>query len=178
MSKIKHSRFRRRLPTTRRGAITVLAAIFSIVMLGMVAFSVDTGYILSMKEELQRTADSAALAACWDYGSNLSKDYDPTYCDQSARAKAQEFATYNQIGNSSPLLDTNSSNLATGDLVFGYVNDLYNPNSTFDTNATDNFNAVKVRVRRDSQLNGVAPTFFARIFGHTGQALYADATAA
>ena len=53
----------RRTRGQRRGSITVLAAVFSIVMLGMVAFSVDIGYILSVKEELQRTADAAAMAA-------------------------------------------------------------------------------------------------------------------
>jgi len=170
--------FRRRSPAARRGAITVLAAIFSILMLGMVAMSVDVGYLLSMKEEMQRTADSAALAACWDYGRNLSEGNDATVCDQSARATAQQFATSNQIGNSGPLLDANSSNLATGDLVIGYTNDLYNPAATLDTTSTDLFNTVKVHVRRDSQLNGEAPSFFAKIFGHTGQPLYADATAA
>ena len=47
---------------TRRGAITVLAAIMAVVLVGMVAFSVDVGYVLSAKEELQRSADSSALA--------------------------------------------------------------------------------------------------------------------
>jgi Flp pilus assembly protein TadG len=47
----------------RRGAIVVLAAFLMIVMLGMVAFSVDMGYILLVKTELQTAADSAALAA-------------------------------------------------------------------------------------------------------------------
>ena len=42
-------------------------------MFGMVAFSVDVGYLLSVKEELQRTADAAALAAVWDYGQHLSR---------------------------------------------------------------------------------------------------------
>ena len=171
-------RFNGRSPSHRRGAITVLAAFFSIVMLGMVAMTVDIGYVLSMKEEMQRTADAAALAACWDYGNNLAQGNDLTTSDQSARAAAQQFATSNQIGNSAPQLDLNPCNAASGDLVFGYVNDLYDPNATFDTTSTNSFNAVKVRVRRDSQLNGEAPSFFARIFGHNGQALYANATAA
>jgi Flp pilus assembly protein TadG len=162
----------------RRGAITVLAAIFSIVILGMVAMSVDVGYILSMKEEMQRTADSAALAACWEYGRSLSEGQDPQASDISARAAAQQYATSNAIGNAAPTLGLNTCNAASGDLVLGYVNDIYNPVVSFDTSSTGFFNAVKVRVRRDSQLNGVAPTFFARVFGHQGQAMYADATAA
>ncbi len=161
----------------RRGAITVLAALFSIVVLGMVAMSVDVGYMLSMKEEMQRTADAAALAACWDYGKNLADGHDSTTSLQSARVAAQQFATNNQIGNAGPLLDANSCNAPEGDLVFGYVNDLYNP-TTFDTSSHHLFNAVKVKVRRDENLNGKAPSFFARVFGHNGQALYANATAA
>ena len=105
---------RRRNPADRRGAITVLAAIFSVVMLGMVAMSVDIGYVLSMKEEMQRTADSAALAACWDYGKNLAKERSTT-SDQSARATAQLFATNNQIGNVGPTLNMNSANSPEGD---------------------------------------------------------------
>ncbi len=178
MTKISNPVVCRRQPAARRGAITVLAAIFSIVVLGMVAMSVDIGYILSMKEEMQRTADSAALAACWDYGKNLAERNDDSTSLQSARATALLFAVNNQVGNEGPTLDANSANLASGDLVFGYVDDLYNPNATFDTNSTQLFNAVKVRIRRDSQLNGEVPSFFARIFGHNGQPMYANATAA
>ena len=58
---------------SRKGAITILTAIMSIVLVGMVAFCVDLGYVLSAKEELQRSADSSALAACWEYGQRLGK---------------------------------------------------------------------------------------------------------
>jgi Flp pilus assembly protein TadG len=47
----------------RKGAIAVLAAVFMVVMLGMVAFSVDVGYIAKTQDELQNAADAAALAA-------------------------------------------------------------------------------------------------------------------
>jgi len=162
----------------RRGAITVLAAILSILMLGMVAFSVDIGYVLSMKEEMQRTADSAALAACWDYGKNLAEGTDQVTADQSARASAQLYTSSNSIGGTGPAIDLNAGNAASGDLVFGYVSDLYDPSSPFDTTATANFNAVRIRIRRDNALNGEAPSFFAKFFGHDGQPLYAEATAA
>ena len=58
---------------TRRGAITVLTAFMSIMLVGMVAFSVDIGYLLSAKEELQRSADSSALAACSEYEMRVAK---------------------------------------------------------------------------------------------------------
>jgi len=47
---------------SRRGAIIVLAAIFMIAMLGMVAFALDVGYVATTNTELCRTCDAAALA--------------------------------------------------------------------------------------------------------------------
>lgn len=47
----------------RRGAILVLSAGLMIVMMSMLAFSIDAGYMFTMKTELQRAIDSAALAA-------------------------------------------------------------------------------------------------------------------
>src|SRR3990172_7959547 len=48
---------------SRRGAVAVLAAFLIIVMLGIVALSVDLGYMLTVRTQLQVAADSAALAA-------------------------------------------------------------------------------------------------------------------
>ncbi len=168
-----------RTSRTRRGAVTVLAAILSIVMLGMVAFSVDVGYVLSVKEELQRTADAAALAAVWDYGKRMANGEDETHSEQAARENAQLFATSNAVGNVGPELDENSSNSVNGDMVFGYVEDFYEPTMTNGTATPSNpYNAVKVLVRRDESLNGQAPMFFGRVFGLTGTDLQAEATAA
>ena len=47
---------------SRRGAIIVLAALFMIAMLGMVAFGLDVGYVANTNTELCRTCDAAALA--------------------------------------------------------------------------------------------------------------------
>lgn len=163
----------------RKGAITVLAAILSIVMLGMVAFSVDVGYLLSVKEELQRTADAAALAAVWDYGKRLSDGEDYTHSEQGARQNAQLIATNNTVGNQGPVLDQNIGNSQDGDMVFGYVEDFYNPTMVAGTSTPANpYNAVRVLVRRDEGLNGEAPLFFGKIFGLTGTDLRAEATAA
>lgn len=46
----------------RRGVIVVLAAILMIVMMGMLAFSIDVGYMYTMQSQLQRSVDSATLA--------------------------------------------------------------------------------------------------------------------
>ena len=50
------------MPRQRKGAIAPLAAIIMVVMVGMVAFVVDVGYLNVVKTELQTAADSAATA--------------------------------------------------------------------------------------------------------------------
>jgi Flp pilus assembly protein TadG len=162
----------------RRGTITILAAILTIVLLAMVAFCVDVGYVLTAKEEMQRTADSAALAACWDFGKNLSQGQTVAAASGSARTTAKNYASYNQVTKNATQIDTNTSNSPTGDVVFGYVSDLSGTGSNFQTGLTNNYNAVQVRVRKDATINGQVPYFFARIFGIQGQALKAQATAA
>ncbi|TWT99136.1 hypothetical protein Pla108_00690 [Botrimarina colliarenosi] len=160
----------------RRGAITVLAAIFSIVMLGMVAFSVDVGYVLSVKEELQRTADAAAMAAAWNYASGLADEATAADCELAGRAGAATVASNNVVGRVSPQIAANYANEPSGDLVFGYLASLGSP-GTLDTSNPSLFNAARVKVRRDATLNGAAPLFFASIFGLKTQSLEAEATA-
>ncbi len=86
----------------RRGAIAVLAAIFIIVMLGMVAFAVDLGYISMVKTQLQSAADAAALAGA--AATNLSQ--------AESRAAAQQIAGMN-IAAGRPV------QLASSDIEFG-----------------------------------------------------------
>lgn len=168
-----------RMQRTRRGVITILAALLSVVVLAMVAFSVDVGYVLSVKEELQRTADATALATVWDYGENMVDKVDYQTSECIARNTAQTYATCNKIANGGPLLDQNAANSANGDLVFGFVENFYSPQmTTGNASPTKPYNAVRVLVRRDSTLNGEAPMYFGRIFGLTGTALQAEATAA
>lgn len=167
-----------RASDSRRGIITVLTAIFAIVLVGMVAFAVDIGYILSSKEEIQRTADAAALSAAWEFADKLSDRYTSADSQSYARSEANVYSQANAVGTVSPAVDMNAANAATGDMVFGYINDFDNPNAPFDTTSSDRFNAVRVKVRRDTSLNGELPLFFAKIFGYDSQAIWAEATAA
>ncbi len=52
---------RRRL-SRRRGSIIVLAAFLMIVMLSILALTIDTGYMYTMQAQLDRSVDAAALA--------------------------------------------------------------------------------------------------------------------
>src|SRR4029079_2083177 len=122
-------RFHLQKRQTRRGAITVLSAILAIVFIAMVAFSVDIGYVLSAKEELQRSADSSALAACWEYGQRLAKGSSVSASVGDARAPAAQYASLNHVTNQPVSLDSNTSNNTDGDVVFGYIADFKNPQS-------------------------------------------------
>lgn len=169
---IRHSR------SDRRGSLTVLAALLSIVMLGLVALAVDVGYVLSSKEELQRCADAAALAAAWEYGKSLSDGYSSDDARVNALAAAGEYADANPVGNRGLELVGNPSNAPSGDVVFGYVSDFGTGVASFDSSNAHLYNAVRVRVRRDSTKNGELPLFFARVFGREGQSIVGQATAA
>ncbi len=46
----------------RRGAILVLTALFMVFLIGLLAFSVDLGYMMTVRAELKRATDAAALA--------------------------------------------------------------------------------------------------------------------
>ncbi len=46
----------------RRGTILILAVFMMIVMMGMLAMSIDVGYMMNVQTELKRATDSAALA--------------------------------------------------------------------------------------------------------------------
>jgi Flp pilus assembly protein TadG len=168
----------RRQKQQRRGTILVMAAILAIVLLAMVAFSVDVGYVLTAKEELQRTADASAMAACWDYGKQLSQGQTYTVAAQAGRTSASNYASYNKVTRNPAAIDTNSSNSPGGDVVFGYISDLGGAANSFQTGTTANYNAVQVRVRKNADINGKVPFFFARIFGMEGESLKAQATAA
>ena len=161
----------------RRGAITILAAILSIVLVGMVAFCVDLGFVLSAKEELQRSADSSALAACWEFGQRLSKGSTSSSAAGYARTTAAQYASLNHVTGNAMTLNTNTSNDPTGDVVLGYIADFKNPQSVFQTASSSNYNAVKVRLSKESSANGEVPYFFARVFGLQGQKLHSEAIA-
>jgi Flp pilus assembly protein TadG len=52
----------RRSAQPRRGAIVVLTAVLLIVLMSLLALSIDTGYMYTMQTELDRSVDAAALA--------------------------------------------------------------------------------------------------------------------
>jgi Flp pilus assembly protein TadG len=147
----------------RRGTVVVLTAFFMVVMVAFIAMAVDLGYLQNVRTELQRSADSAAMAGAWE----LVADGAPGLTDDTAAARtaAAAFAAYNPVCRSAPTVDLNAANSQSGEIVVGYIADISDPNATLDTSDPTKFNAVQVRVRRTSTSNGEAPLFFGRILG-------------
>jgi Flp pilus assembly protein TadG len=159
----------------RRGAIVALAAFLMVVMLVFVAFAVDMGYIAVARTELQRTADSAAMASAWEMlgEERLQGLSQLQTVQQRARLKAAEYAQLNKVCGNGAGVDLNEENDTSGDVLFGRYVD--GEMSTAGNAATHN--AVRVRVLRTDVRNGKVPLFFARIMGIDSQASQAEAIA-
>jgi len=86
-------RKRRQSPATgarkrdRRGAITVLAAVLLILLMTMLAFAIDTGYITNTHVELKRAVDAGALAGAGALVEGKS----------TAKAQAYDFVSRNLV---------------------------------------------------------------------------------
>lgn len=158
----------------RRGNIVVITALLMVGLIGFLALAIDVGYLYSVRAELQRSADAAAIAAAWEL---IDKDgaagqQNGTALSSNARSKAAQFASLNGVGACSPAL-------ASDDVVVGYMADPANPNDPLVATPPGGMpNAVQVRVQRTSAQNGQVPLFFAKALGTDQAALEAQATAA
>jgi len=151
-----------------------------VVIVAMLAFAIDVGFLLIAKTELQRSADAAAMAGAWELREAAPRSNNIDLTDEilTARLQAQLFAAANNVCNASPSVDLNKPNSSSGDVVVGHLADPTDPNCAMDFSDPGRFNAVQVRVRRTSSQNGEVPLFFARIFGTQGKSVEAQATAA
>jgi Flp pilus assembly protein TadG len=170
----------RKMPNKRRGVITPLAAILLVFLLGMIAFSVDVGYMTLAQSELQSAADAAALAGAGQLmqgfvqynlpnQTGTNKASIQSTAQASARTGARTYAGYNACG------DVKSLTLNDSDIEFGFTdaNNNYTPQPTY----TGYPNTVKVTLRRDSSANGALGLFFAPVLGAKSQNLQATASA-
>jgi hypothetical protein len=138
-------------PRARGGAVLVLAALFLVLMVGLVAFGIDLGYITLTRTQLQAAADSSAMAAT----SRLGWD------SVEVRALAKQYAEHHKAAGQ-------TVTLADNDIEFG----VWDPATrTFLSTGTTG-NAIRVTAR-----NANVPTFFARILGMNSFATSATAIA-
>ncbi len=156
-----------------RGVVAIIIALSMVVFISLAALSIDIGYALATRNQLQNVADSAALAAAGELGNIYTG---MSYSDQqggvtSAQQSlivttAQQTALMNQAGGK--YIGINNS-----DVIIGKWNSV---SKSVDPLVPQN--AVKVTARRDASANGPITTFFAGIFGTKTANLTASATAA
>src|SRR5262249_58864448 len=165
----------------RRGAVAVLVALLMVFLLGMVAFSVDVGYTVLVREELQTAADSASMAGASklleiELKANFNALNATTLTNQAisnAKSEARLFAGKNTAGGNVYLT------LPDSDITVGYM-DLTSGSPTLVTAVPPlTFpNTVQVITRRDSTVTtGSLQLFFAPVLGISTQDLQTTATA-
>lgn len=158
----------------RKGNILIMTCFLMIAMIAFIALAVDVGYLYTVRNELQRSADASAIAATWELieEDTFDPDFSVDALATNARDTAVQFAALNKVGSAAP-------GLAADDVFVGYMADPSNPNDPLIPLPVGMLpNAVKVRVQRTEIQNGKIPLFFARVLGIDDSASEAEATAA
>ena len=139
-------------------------------MLGFVAFTTDVGLILLTRTQLQATADASALAGTMELleRSQLTGFYDSGRIINAVQTSVQSVGASNPTGNT-------SMQIASADIVCGYLANPKDPNCVFAT--TMPYNSVRVTARRNAQTNGSVNLFFAPVIGSKTADLQSTATA-
>jgi len=135
----------------RRGAAAPLIAVLMVPILGMVAFGVDYGYLLTVRSDLQRTADAAALAGAQD----LVKTPYTALNVLAARYAVREYVRAN-LGEGFTVRDS--------DIEIGKYNPetIYTELSLLDQQPYD---TIRVTLRRDGSANSPVSLQFAPVIG-------------
>ena len=157
--------------SSRRGAVAVYAAIFLLLLIGFAGLMLDTARVLLTGQQLQKTADAAAMA-----GVPFLDDPDPDFplIYRPARKAARDTGLANIAANAPVVLVPNQVNLPTGDIVVGYwdfSNKTFVPfvfPGTPPPIPPPTPTAIKILARKTvGSPNGPLPLMFGPIFGAT-----------
>ncbi|MBD3672671.1 MAG: hypothetical protein HUJ26_04000 [Planctomycetaceae bacterium] len=157
--------------SSRRGAVIPLLALSLIPLMGMMAFSIDYGYLRVVKSDLQRAADAAALSAVIElvpdpYG---VQDY------AAVRATVREYAQSNMTNAAGGLA---TFNVLDADIEMGrYDTATIYGTAPVTLHADGMYDCLRVTLRRDGSVNGAVPLFFAKLLGIKSKPVVATATA-
>lgn len=155
----------------RRAVVAIQVGVTLVVMLGFAALTVDVGTLYNTRNDLQRTADAAALAGASVYTTDaMMRIRQGTAGGDALSAiitqagtRVDEYAGLNPTFGKSA-----ATQVASGDIAAGWI-DLHSATATVQTpSPPDSYNAVHVLVRRDDSEdagNGPVQFFFAPIFG-------------
>jgi Flp pilus assembly protein TadG len=160
-----------------RGITMILVALAMVAIIAMAALSIDVVTLYLAKEEAQRSADAAALAAARVISiSGITGTANPdtdtaswsTICGTSGTATqtAQAVGKQNSVANVAPVTVTVTYSAGSGG-SFGSSTDCSGLTAAFAVNPM-----VTVQVTR-----GSLPNFFSRVWGRTGNSVSATASA-
>jgi hypothetical protein len=167
----------------RRGAVAPMTALLIIPLVGMLAFSVDVGYMVLVQGELQNAADAAALAGAEKLQGLYVQYYLPGQPEQThiynkavnntgtvdcPKYTAKRFSAYNKAGNT-------FITVPDADVTFSYDDGT----GTIQAPAYPaRFpNRITVVARRDSTANTPLSLFFGSIFSKNSVEMTAVASA-
>ncbi|ACF11866.1 conserved hypothetical protein [Chlorobaculum parvum NCIB 8327] len=157
-----------KLPNGQRGAVTIMFAIFLVVLLGFAALALDLGRMNLTKVQLQSAADAAALGGAGSLvNSSLS-----TYDWDAAEQKGLVLAQHNIV---------NGEQIQQATIEAGYWNssDGFRHHGTSGVPVTGDVPAVRATVALTStQNNGPLKLFFAPFLGINESNIPASAIAA
>lgn len=174
--------FKKKFAQDQQGAVAVLVAVALIALFGIVALSIDVGYMYVARNELQNIADGSALAATRQMGlfyKTMTYDEQQGYvCDTSIDSdndgvddQTQIIAQAKDVGLENQAANQNIS-ILDADIIIGQW-----ASGTF-TQTLNQPDAVRIITRRDSTANSPITTFFAKIIGTDTLSVTATATAA
>ncbi len=146
----------------------MFSAFLMIIFMGMLALSVDVGYVFTLQAQLDRAVDAAALAGVGELVNGTA----------AAEAAAKEYLVRNPVGSADGVVDESA---------------LANATITFDTDHADDYEftvgnwnpttreleetPVMPSSLRVSMQYPNLPFFFARVLGHDDFTLQAQSTA-
>ena len=138
----------------RRGVVIVLSAVFMVMLLGFVAFTVDIGFLMQTKSQMQSAADGSVLAAGLEMpaGWGTGKTATASQVLSASKSAAQTVASKYRVGEqAAAYLDT------TRDTRFGQRTK--NAQGAWvETWGASPYNMVEVTIRRDQALSGNTAT--------------------
>jgi Flp pilus assembly protein TadG len=170
----------------QKGAVAVTVAVLLIVLIGFAALSIDIGYLMVTRNELQNVADAAALAATRKLGNNyenMTNEQQAGYtCGTAAEwdwpcsditSVAIEAGLANRAGQVDIVINENDVFIGRWDFTLPQPFDPANdPFTAQDANPI----AVRVIARRDAQANTPITTFLAGVLDVETLAVSAVAT--
>jgi hypothetical protein len=152
----------------RRGNIILLTAFLMVIMMAMIALSVDLGFMYTMQAQLQRQVDAASLAGAGDLINGIDE----------AEATAKEYIVRNPVGSDQGVIEEGALANAIIEFETEHGDNLemkvgnWNPVTRTFEETTVMPSTLKV-----SMTYPHLPFFFARVLGHDEFSLHAESTA-